>query len=68
MDLSVANSSLSGIAAAQTMFDVTAQAAAGLGAPATDSGSSGASESAGVDVAVLRIALDNERSLVNIFA
>ena len=62
------NSSLSGIAAAQTMFDVTAQAATGLGAPATASGASGASASGGVDIAVLRMALDTERSLVNIFA
>jgi hypothetical protein len=72
VDLSIANSALSGIAAAQTMFDVTAQAAARVG-PAdagsnASAGTTGASGPVDVDVAVLRMALDSERSLVDILA
>ncbi len=72
MDLSIANSALSGIAAAQTMFDMTAQAAANVVSPdaggSTAAGAAGGSGATGVDVAVLRMALDGERSLVNILA
>jgi len=73
MDLSVANSALSGIAAAQTMFQVTAQAAARAGTSDADpsaagAGTTGASAPTDVGVAVLRMALDSERSLVDIFA
>jgi hypothetical protein len=54
------------------MFDVTAQAAARVGPSAADStdvaGTTGASEPANVDVAVLRMALNSERSLVNLLA
>ena len=60
VDLSVAGAGLSAIAAAQTMFAVTAQAAA----PVAASGDG----ATGVEITVLRMALDNERSLVNILA
>ena len=72
MDLSVANSALTGIVAAQTMFDASAQAAYRVRAPAggtgAATGTSGASAPMNVDIAVLRMALDSERSLVEIFA
>ena len=59
-------SAISGLAAIQGMFAGTAQAASGVGAPA--SGSGDASETEAVQVAVLQKALNIERSLVNIFA
>ncbi len=63
---------MSGVAAAQSMFAVAAQAAGNVGSPDTGD-SSGASGSAGnvaeqTSDAVLRMALDQERSLVNILA
>ena len=70
VDLSV-GSSLGGLAAAQTMFDVVARAAARVEASAAGPGDPGAGAGSGVtdvDVAVLRMALDTERSLVNILA
>ena len=57
---------MSGLAAAQTMFGATAQAAAGVSAP--DSGDAGGSTAEGVQVAVLQKALEMERSTVNILA
>jgi hypothetical protein len=72
VDVSAANSALSGIVAAQTMFDVSAQAAARVQTPDAPgdaaAGSAGASAPAGVDIAVLRMALNSERSLVDLFA
>ncbi len=61
-------SSLGGIAAAQMLFGATAQAATNAGP--SDSASAGASGSSasGVGVAVLRMALNSERSLVDILA
>jgi len=59
-------SSMSGIAAAQSMFGVAAQAASGL--TAADSGSGGGGTGEAVQVALLQKTLDMERSLVNILA
>jgi len=59
-------SSLGGLAAAQMLLGATAQAAANVGATDAASGDATAAASSGVDVAVLRLALNNERSLVNI--
>jgi hypothetical protein len=59
-------SALSGLAAAQGLFGGTAQAAAGISAPAPGPGDGGAQEA--VQVAVLQRALDMERGLVNILA
>jgi hypothetical protein len=56
---------MSGVAAAQSMFAVAAQAAAGVSAASTGSGGS-ANEA--VQVALLQKTLDSERSLVNILA
>jgi hypothetical protein len=70
VDLSV-GSSLGGLAAAQTMFDVVARAAAPVEASDAGAGQPGAgagSGATGVDVAVLSMALRSERSLVNILA
>jgi len=61
-------SSLGGLAAAQMLFGATAQAATNVGPTDAASGDSTAAASSGVDVAVLRLALNNERSLVNILA
>jgi hypothetical protein len=65
--------SISGFAAAQSMFGVAAQAAVSVGSAGTGGSDSGANASAGnvaeqAGVAVLRMALDQERSLVNILA
>jgi hypothetical protein len=76
MGTSAVNSALSGIAAAQTMFDASAQAASRIGDPAPDAGDSAAavvgataaSEAFGVNVAVLAKALQAERYLVDVFA
>lgn len=57
---------MSGLPAAQAMFGATAQAAAGVSAPASASGGAATAEAA--QVAVLQKALEMERSLVNIFA
>jgi hypothetical protein len=57
---------MSGLAAAQSMFGATAESAAGVSAPA--SGSSDGATAEAVQVAVLRRALDMERSMVNILA
>jgi hypothetical protein len=56
---------MSGVAAAQSMFGLAAQAAAGL--TSADSGSGGSSAEA-VQVALLQKTLDMERSQVNILA
>jgi hypothetical protein len=69
MNVGAVNGAMSGLAAAQSIFGVAAQAAASVGAAGGDgaSGSAGnVAEQAGV--AVLRMALDQERSLVNILA
>ena len=65
--------SISGLAAAQSMFGVAAQAAGSIGSAGAGGSDSGAGASAGsvteqAGVAVLRMALDQERSLVNILA
>ncbi|HUA47583.1 MAG TPA: hypothetical protein VMA77_20270 [Solirubrobacteraceae bacterium] len=57
---------MSGIAAAQSMFAVAAQAASGLAAGNSGSGGGGAGEA--VQVALLQKTLATERSLVNILA
>ena len=56
---------MSGIAAAQSMFGVAAQAASGLTA-ADSSGGGGAGEA--VQVAMLQKTLETERSMVNVLA
>ena len=60
------SSALAGAAAAQGMFAVAAQAAAGVSAPNAGSNAGSAQEAA--QVAVLTKALQMERSLVNILA
>lgn len=65
--------SISGLAAAQSMFGVAAQAAGSVGSAGASSSAAGASGSTGnvaeqASVSVLRMALDQERSLVNILA
>jgi hypothetical protein len=64
--------SISGLAAAQSMFGVAAQAAGsvGSGAGSSDGGASGSAGNVAeqASVSVLRMALDQERSLVNILA
>jgi hypothetical protein len=65
MGISSVSSAMSGLAAAQGMFPVAAQAAAGVNAA---SSGSGGSSSEAVQVALLQRALDSERSLVNILA
>jgi hypothetical protein len=71
MDVSAVGS-LGGLAAAEMMFAVTAQAAAAVGSQgdsSSDAATAGtSSRPTGVGVAVLRMALDSERSLVNILA
>jgi hypothetical protein len=57
---------MSGLAAAQAMFGGAAQAAAGVSTP-SDGSSDGAALEA-TQIAMLRDALEMERSLVNIFA
>jgi len=65
--------SISGLAAAQSMFGVAAQAAGSVGSAGAGGGDGGGSGATGnvaeeASVAVLRMALDQERSLVNILA
>jgi hypothetical protein len=64
--------SISGLAAAQSMFGVAAQAAGSVGSAGAGSSDGGASSAGNVaeqaSVSVLRMALDQERSLVNILA
>jgi hypothetical protein len=67
MDVSSVGS-FGGLAAAQMLFGATAQAAANAGPSDPASGDSSGGSASGVGVAVLRMALDNERSLVNILA
>jgi hypothetical protein len=59
-------SAMSGLAAAQSMFPVAAQAAAGVNAPSPGSGDGSTTEA--LQVAVLQKSLDMERSLVNVLA
>jgi hypothetical protein len=70
VDVSGVNASLAGLAAAQAMIGVTAATAAGTGtsggAPTGVAG--GSLAGTGVDIAVLKMALDTERSMVNILA
>ena len=61
-------SSLGGIAAAQMLFDPTAQAAANVGPSDSASGDGSGASTSTVGVAVLRMALNLERSLVDILA
>ncbi len=67
-------SGLSGFAAAQSMFGVAAQAAGSVDSSGADAGASASGADAGAaaaeqaSVAVLRMALDQERSLVNVLA
>ena len=73
MSIGAVNGALSGLAAAQSMFAVTAQAAGSVGSSGADDSDGGGSASAAnvaeqASVAVLRMALDQERSLVNILA
>ena len=73
MSIGAVNGALSGLAAAQSMFGVAAQAAGSVGDSGADGGNGGGSASASnaaeeASVAVLRMALDQERSLVNILA
>jgi hypothetical protein len=64
--LGAVNGALSGLAAAQPMFGATAQAA-GNASSSTDAASS-ANVAEEASVAVLRMALDQERLLVNTLA
>jgi hypothetical protein len=64
VDVSGVNASLAGLAAAQAMFGPTAAAAAGTGS----SGGDASGAASGVGVAVLKMALDTERRIVDIFA
>lgn len=76
MSVSAVGSGLAGLAAAQSMFDASARAAARVSA--ADSGSddvaggvagmSVASAAVQVNIAVLKTALDNERSIVDLLA
>jgi hypothetical protein len=66
MAISSISSAMSGLAAAQGMFPLAAQAAAGVNGPNAGSGDGSTSEA--VQVAVLQKALQMERSLVNILA
>jgi hypothetical protein len=66
MSISGVSGGISELAAAQGMFAVAAQAAAGISAPAD--GSSAASAGEAVQVALLQKALAYERSLVNVLA
>jgi hypothetical protein len=61
-------SSLGGIAAAQMLFGATAQAAANAGPSDSASGDGSGASTSSVGVAVLRMALNVERSLVDILA
>jgi hypothetical protein len=66
MSVSAVAPALTGITAAQGLFGATARAASGVSAPA--GGSSGGSAPQAVQVAVLRKALQMERSLLDVFA
>jgi hypothetical protein len=69
MSIGAVNGALSGFAAAQSMFVATAQAAGNANSSSGDGGGTSASNVADeASVAVLRMALDQERSLVNILA
>jgi hypothetical protein len=69
MSIGAVNGALTGLAAAQSMFGATAQAAGNVGSASGDgSGASAANVAEEASVAVLRMALDQERSLVNILA
>lgn len=72
MDVSSASFSLGGLAAAQMMFGATAGAAAAVQSPDAGSDNAGVSAPAGgatgADIAVLRMALETERRLVDVFA
>jgi hypothetical protein len=69
MSIGAVNGALTGLAAAQSMFGATAQAAGTVGSSSGDGGSASAANVAEeASVAVLRMALDQERSLVNILA
>lgn len=59
-------SAISGLTAAQGMFGVAGQAAAGVNAPSAGAGDGSATEA--LQIAVLQKALDMERSMVNILA
>ena len=61
-------SSLGGTASAQMLFGATAQAAANAGPSDSASGDGSGASSSAVGVAVLRMALNVERSLVDILA
>jgi hypothetical protein len=66
MSITGVGEGLSGLAAAQGRFGATAQAAAGVSAPAGGTGDGSAAEA--VQVALLHDALQFERSLVNVLA
>jgi len=70
MNVSATSFALSGIAAAQMLFDGSARAASSAGGDsgAAAVGTQQASTANSVGVAVLRMALDSERSLVDILA
>ena len=71
MSVGAVSGGLSGLAAAQSMFGVAGQAAGRVGASGGDGGLDGApadNVAEEASVAVLRMALDQERSLVNILA
>jgi hypothetical protein len=66
VDISGVSAGMSGLAAAQGVFDGAVREAAGGSVPAV--GVSDASAAEAVQVTLLQQALDMERSLVNIFA
>jgi hypothetical protein len=71
MSMGAVNGALSGLAAAQSMFGATAQAAGSVGASGAGDGNGrgGASAPTAAEetsVAVLRMALDQERSLMKL--
>jgi hypothetical protein len=73
MSVSATSSALSGIASAQAMFDAAAEAVAATGTGDADPtepivATMIASDTEQLDIAVLRTALETERSLVNLFA
>jgi hypothetical protein len=68
MSIGAIDGAMSGLATAQSMFGATSQAATQVGANAGTGATSSANAVEQASVAVLRMALDNERSLVNILA
>ncbi len=68
MSIGAIDGAMSGLAAAQSMFSATSQAATQVGANGGTGATSAANAVEEASVAVLRMALDNERSLVNILA